>query len=233
LVFKVVNGEDTKNISMRSSSSWESVSKVESKLETISLFYSYDNHDFPDDVKYFLLSLEDKFGGTRGPIIQGSGSDFLSPVTPVIELAVSFVVVPFIKKYLDGFLNGDALKELGESHREEVASWFFKLEKELTTIVSVTNDLLKDYPNAVVCRHQKTDLILEVDLGSNKLSLALTRYDCDEARAMIPGSIVKAVKHIVENEVEESLGNFSLQYDYEAKEWCMHVTRLIKLSKRS
>ncbi len=173
---------------MRSSSSWEGFnrpSKAESKLETVSLFYGYDllDPDFPDDVKHFLLSLEDKLGGTRAPIIRGSGSNFLSPVTPAIGLAVSFVVAPFVRKYLDGLLKGDALKELGESHREEVASWFFKLEKELATIVAVTNDLLKDYPNAVVCRHQRTDLILEVDLDSSKLSIPLNKYDSDEARA--------------------------------------------------
>ncbi|WP_250121358.1 hypothetical protein [Chroococcidiopsis sp. CCMEE 29] len=180
-----------------------------------------------------MLSLEDRLGGTRCPIIRGSGSNFLSPVTPAIGLAVSIVVAPFIRKYLDGLLKGDALKELGESHREEVASWFFKLEKELATIVAVTNDLLKDYPNAVVCHHQKTDLTLEVDLGSNKLSVTLNRYHSDEARAMIPGSIVKAVKYIAENQVEGSLGDFSLQYDSQSKEWCMHVTKLIKLSERS
>ena len=223
---------------MRSSSSWEEFnrpSKAESKLETISLFYSYDllDPDFPDDVKHFLLSLEDRLGGTRCPIIRGSGSNFLSQVTPAIGLAVSFVVAPFIRKYLDGLLKGDALKELGESHREEVASWFFKLEKELAIIVAVTNDLLKDYPNAVVCRHQKTDLILKVDLGSNQLSVALSRYHSDEVRAMIPASIVKAVKYIIENSVEKNLGDFSLQYDSQSKEWCMHVTTLIKLSERS
>jgi hypothetical protein len=223
---------------MISSISWEGfnrVSKAESKLETISLLYGYDlcYADFPDDVKHFLLSLEDRLGGTRAPIIQGSGSNFLSLVTPAIELAVSFVVAPFIRKYLDGLLDADALKELGESHREGFTSWFFNLEKELSTIVAVSNDLLKEYPNAVVCRHQKTDLLLKVDLGSNKLRIALNRYDGDEAIAKIPDSIVKAVKHIIQNKVEGSLGDFSLQYDYEAKEWCMNVTTLIKLSERN
>lgn len=223
---------------MRSSSFWEEFnrpSKAESKLETVSLFYGHDllNPDFPDDVKHFLLSLEDKLGGTRCITIGSSGSNFLSPVTPAIWLAVSFVVAPLIRKYLDGLLKGDALKELGESHREEVASWFFKLEKELGTIVAVTNDLLKDYPNAVMCRHQKTDLILKVDLGNNKLSVALNRHHSDEARAMIPSSIIKAVKYIVENEVEGSLGDFSLQYDSQSKGWCMHVTTSIELSERS
>lgn len=223
---------------MKSSNSWEGFNRpsgVESKLETVSLLYSYDllDPDSPDDVKHFLLSLEDKFGGTRCPIIRGSGGDFLTPVTPAIELVVSFVVVPFIRKYLDGLLNGDALKEVGKSHREEVASWFLKLEKELATIVTVTNDLLKDYPNAVVCRQQKTDLVLKVDLGSDELSLALNRYHSDEARAMIPGSIVKAVKYIVENQIEGNLGDFSLQYNFQSKDWCMHVTTLIKLSEKS
>jgi len=220
---------------MKSSNSWERVNKSESKLETISLFYSYDllDPDFPDDVKHFLLSLEDKLGGTRSPIIRGSGSNFLLPVTPAIGLAISFVVVPFIRKYLDGFLKGDALKELGESHREEVESWFFKLEKELAIIVAVTNDLLKDYPYTVVCRRKKTDLILKVNLGSNQLSLTLNKYHSDEARAMIPASIVKAVKYIIENPVERNLGDFSLQYDSQSKEWCMHVTTFIKLSETS
>ncbi|MBD2081394.1 hypothetical protein [Leptolyngbya sp. FACHB-17] len=223
---------------MKSSSSWEGFnrpSRAESKLETISLLYSYDllDPDFPDEVKHFLLSLEEKLGGTRCPIVRGSGSNFLSPVTPAIGLVVSFVIAPFIRKYLDGLLNGDALKEIGESHREEIASWFFKLEKELTTIVAVTNGLLKDYPHAVVCRHQKTDLILKVDLGNNQLSIALNKYHSDEARAMIPSSIVKAVKYIVENQLKGSLGDFSLQYNFQSKEWCMHVTTLIKLSEKS
>jgi hypothetical protein len=223
---------------MKSSGSWEGFNrpnKVESKLQTISLLYSYDllDPDSPDEVKYFLLSLEEKFGGTRYPIIRGSGSNFLSPVTPAIGLVISFVVAPFIRKYLDGLLNGDALKELGESHNQEITSWFFKLEKELVTIVAVTNDLLKDYPNAVVCRHQETDLILKVDLGHNKLSISLNKYHSYEARAMIPGSIVKAVKYIVENQVEGSLGDFSLQYNSQSKEWCMHVTKLIKLPEKS
>ncbi|MBW4439642.1 MAG: hypothetical protein KME10_00125 [Plectolyngbya sp. WJT66-NPBG17] len=123
---------DKQIIIMTSSNSWKGFnrwSKAESKLETISLRYSYDllDPDYPSDVKHFLLSLEDKLGGNRYPIIRGSSSNFLSPVTPAIGLAISFVVAPFIRKYLDGLLKGDALKELGESHREEVASWFSKL----------------------------------------------------------------------------------------------------------
>ncbi|MBO1059101.1 MAG: hypothetical protein HEQ27_22380 [Dolichospermum sp. JUN01] len=79
---------------MKSSGSWEGFNrpnKVESKLQTISLLYSYDllDPDSPDEVKYFLLSLEEKFGGTRYPIIRGSGSNFLSPVTPAIGLVRS------------------------------------------------------------------------------------------------------------------------------------------------
>lgn len=222
---------------MKNSGSWEEFdlsSRVDSKLETISLSYIYDLlvPDFPDDVKHFLLSLEDKLGGARYSVIRGSGSDFLSPVTPAIGLVVSLVAAPFIRKYLDGLLNGDALKNLGETHHEGIALWFSKLEKEFATIVEVTNDLLKDYPDAVVCRRQKTDLVLRVDLGSNKLSVALNRGHSNEARAKIPSSIVRAVKYIVENPVGENLGDFTLRYDSLAQEWRMHVTTLIKLSDK-
>lgn len=222
---------------MKSSNSWQGFdirNRVNSKLETISLLYSYNliDSDFPDEVKYFLLSLEEKLGGNRYPIVSGRGDNFLSPVTPAIGLAVSFVVAPFIRKYLDGLLNGDALKEAGISHREEIASWFPKLEKDLATIIAITNDLLKDYPNAIVCRRQKTELMLKVDLGSNQLRVALSRYHSDEVRAMIPGNIVKAVKYIVENQLEENLGDFRLQYNYQSKEWCMHVTSLVKLPEK-
>ncbi|MBD1845153.1 hypothetical protein H6F89_17440 [Cyanobacteria bacterium FACHB-63] len=186
-----------------------------------------------DDSKQFLLSLEDRLGGERTLLAKGSGDIFLSPVSPAIGLVASFVVAPLIRKYLDGLLDGDALEELGESHREEVASWFFKLEEDITTIVAVTDDLLKDYPNAFVCRRQQTDLVLTVDLGSSKLGIVLNKYHPDEARETLPNSIVKAVKYIVENQVEGSLGDFSLQYDSQSEEWYMHVTMLIKLSERS
>jgi len=223
---------------MKSSKSWDEFNRPdggESNLKTISLLYFYDllAPDFPDDVDDFLLALEDKLGGTNAsktPSGSGGSSHLLDPS---VWLLASFVVVPLIKKYLDGLLNGDALKGLGEGHRKEIESWFLKLEKDLGTIVLVTNDLLKDYPNAVVCRQQKTDLVLRVDLGCNKLNITLNKNHSDESRAMIPGSIVKAVKHIVEDQTEGNLGDFSLQYDPRSKEWCMYVTTLIKLSEKS
>ncbi len=75
--------------------------------------------------------------------------------------------------------------------------------------------------------------MLEVDLDSSKLSITLNRYDSDEARAMIPSSVVKAVKYILENQVEGSLGDFNLRYDSLSREWYMYVTTLLKLPERS
>jgi len=174
--------------------------------------------------------LEDKFGGKRCPVISGSGSQFLPPVTPAIEIVVSFVAIPFIRKYLDGVLNGEALKELGEKHRETISSWFSKLENELETVVTVTNDLLKDYPKAVVCRRQETDFILEVDLDTKKLRAVLNKNHSTEARVKLPGSIVKAVRYIVENQTDQYLEEFKLHFDFQSKEWDLYATTPIKLS---
>jgi hypothetical protein len=219
---------------MVKSGSWEGFerfSKAASKLETVSLSYRYDliDSDFPNDLKAFLLALEGKFGGTRypkGP--SGRGDNYLSAVAPAVGIVVSFIVVPLIRKYLDGIFNVDALKELGESHRDAINSWFSELEKELDMIVAITNNLLKEHPEALICRRQRTDLVLRTDLGDIKLSVALTRHHSEEIRAMIPHSIVRALRYLAENHAKgNNLGDFTLRYDHNEKKWFMHVTNVI------
>jgi hypothetical protein len=217
--------------------SWEGFerySKVASKLEAVSLGYRYDliDPDSPNDLKAFLLAIEEKLGGSRypnGP--RGRGDNYLSAVAPAVEIGASFIVVPLIRKYLDGFFNGDVLKELGESHRNAINSWFSKLEKELDIVVATTNNLLKEYPEALICRRQRTDLILKTDLGDIKLSVALTRYHSEEIRAMIPSSIVRAVRYLAENYAKgNNFGDFTLYYDHDEKKWFMRATNVIDFS---
>ncbi|MBD2328963.1 hypothetical protein [Alkalinema sp. FACHB-956] len=220
---------------MKKSYSWEgfeSWKKGESKLETISLLYSYDlgDADAPSDVRDFLIALEERFGGSTYPVIRLSGDNYLSVVTPSVGILVSFIVAPLVRKYLDGFFNGDGLKELGETHREEITLWFSKLEQELDVVVAATNDLLQEYPETLICRRQRTDLILETNLGESKLSIALNRHHSQEIRAAIPSSIVNAIKYLIENPPEGHLGNFTLHYDSSKKKWLIHVTNVIDFS---
>lgn len=222
---------------MVKSGSWEGFerdSKVASKLETVSLGYRYDliDPDSPNDLKVFLLALEEKFGGTRSPNgPSGRGDNYLSEVVPAVGIVVSFIVVPLIRKYLDGLFSGDALKELGERQHDAINLWFSKLEKELDMIVAITNDLLKEYPEALICRRQKTDLILKTDLGDIKLIVPLTRYHSKEIRAMVPGSIVRAIRYLAKNHAkDDNLGEFTLRYDHKEEKWFMHVTNVIDFS---
>jgi hypothetical protein len=216
-----------------SSEDFESWKKGESKLETISLLYSHHlgNADAPGDVRDFLIALDKRFGGSTFPVLQGSGSSYLaSVVTPNVGILVSFIVAPLVRKYLDGLFNGDALKELGEDHRKEIKLWFSKLEQELDMVVAVTNDLLKEYPETLTCRRQRTDLILETNLGKSRLSIILNKHHSQEIRAAIPGSIVNAIKYLIENPAEEHVANFTLRYDSDEKKWLIHATNVINLS---
>ncbi len=217
------------------SEDFESWKTGESKLETISLGYVHNlgDADSPSDVREFLTAIDERFGGSTVPVLQGSGGssdNFLSVLTPNVTIVISFIVFPLLRKYLDGLFNGDALKQLGEDHRKEINLWFSKLEQELDMVVAVTNDLLKEYPETLTCRRQRTDLILETNLGESRLSIILSRYHSKEVRAAIPGSIVDAVKYLIENRTEEHLGNFTLHYDSDKKKWLVHVTNVINFS---
>jgi hypothetical protein len=97
-------------------------------------------------------------------------------------------------------------------------------------VVAVTNDLLKEYPETLTCRRQRTGLILETNLGESRLSIVLDRHHSQEVRAAIPVSIVNAIKYLIKNPTEEHLGNFTLHYDSGKKKWLIHVTNVIDLS---
>lgn len=221
---------------MKKSYSWEDFErwkKGESKLETISLLYSHylDDADSQIDARDFLIVLNERFGGSCYPVFQGSGDTTCLPaVTPAIGIIVSFIVAPLIRKYLDGFLSGDEIKALGENNREEISLWFSKLEQELDILAAVTNDLLKEYPKAFICRRQRTNLILETNLGKSKLSIALSKDHSQEARAAIPSSIVNAIKYLAENPTDGNLGDFILRYDSGKNKWLIYVTNVIDFS---
>jgi hypothetical protein len=85
-----------------SSKDFELCKKGESKLETISLTYSHDldGADAPSDVRDFLIALDERFGGSTVPVLQGSGNNYLSVVTPSVGILVSFIVAPLVRKYL-------------------------------------------------------------------------------------------------------------------------------------
>lgn len=217
--------------------SFKKTSKANSKLDNIKIRYLYHplGCEYPEDFKQLLISLQDKFGGTRSTPLVAAGSDGLIEFSFVLKLNLTIIIAPFIAKFLDGLLNGDELKRVGEDYRRRALKWFSQTEKEVAELIRETENLLIAYPNALVCKGlgTKIPIIIEVDEDLSKIKI-FVEFDAElpeEAIRSLSLSISNAVSFIVGNKAMAGIEKLEMKFDYFSNEWFLQSITAIEIPK--
>jgi hypothetical protein len=206
---------------------FKKTSKVDSKLENIQIKYLYfpQGCEHPEELKGLLVSLQNKFSGTRTVPIMGAGADGFVEFSLTLKLNLSIIVAPFIAKFLDGLLNGDGLKQVGENYRKIFLRWFSKTEAEIMEIITEIENLLEAYPNVLVRKGSNTSIPIVIEVKQDRIKIKiLIEYKPDlpkKAIEILPLSISNAVCFFARNETKADTNEINMEFDFDSNKWIL------------
>ena len=188
-------------------------------METIDFSYSYYESD-ETRLEQYLSSLENELGGTRNPLVVRAGA--IDLVT-ILEVVVSFIATaalqPILEKYFEGLFNADAIKGLGEHHREQILIWLNKLRSEIETSLKAMKFLSDIHVKSNSLGNEEA-VALIINIGHIPLFIVLNHNVITPNLLLsLPQGIVNAIKYIAENQLPEDSHVLQLYFDRFSEKW--------------
>ncbi|MDI6759729.1 MAG: hypothetical protein QMD05_02765 [Candidatus Brocadiaceae bacterium] len=186
--------------------------------EVLELEYHYPKHE-ECEYKNLLGVLEREFGGTREPYLLKAGAiDLVTFFEIVLSFTVSLTIKPVISKYLEGFLNTDKVKQLGEEHRKIITDWFLRLESDVSKLIDLIQRIdIKRIP----IEDKERALAITIYLGKRTTLYVVLNHEARTPRLManLPIGLTKAVRFLAERGIPEDALVCQLYFDKETEKW--------------
>lgn len=182
--------------------------------------YSYHGKN-ESDLEGLINLFENAVGGKRQPYgIRAGAIDLLTFFDIVIPFTAGVALTPLVKKYFEGLLNADELKNLGEKHRLELANWYDKIGSNIKKLISP----VAHSPKAVLPRYtfqgSEKAAALRVDFGEIECFIVLNHTAInDELISKIPETITSIIHNLMSFGLPEETHVLQLYYDRKNREW--------------
>lgn len=178
--------------------------------------YSYSQVD-EGQVLPLVNYLEKQFGGQKKPYYSKFGA---LDIVSFLEIAVSFSVLPYLKKYLEGLLSFDEAKKLGENHRDNLIKYYDYIESNVQKIVEVINyQYVSGLPKIKFNENEKA-LVLFLPLGRLSIYVVINHLKINNILiTKIPIGVKNAFKYILTNKLPDNLLSIQLYFSVKYKEW--------------
>lgn len=184
-------------------------------MEVIELEYVYCQRE-EQAIEALLRKLQHEVGGNRRPYAtRGGGIDLVT----FLEIAISFTAGPVLSKYFEGLFNAEALKQLGERHRQQISEWFLKLESDSSLLLRTVQYLL-DIERIPLSFEEERAFAIKIKLGRCDLYVVLNHVTRTPRLLLnLPKGIIKAIRFLAEKGVPEDAVVFQLYFDKISQEW--------------
>lgn len=173
------------------------------------------------DLEAFLSELQDEVGGERNPYSSRKGA--IDLVT-FLSIVATFVIVPTlqsaVQKYLEGLLDFDGLKDLGEAHRKQIFIWFQRIGNEVLRLVRAVQEKQLLIRKPFTFQQKEEALALEIPTKFGNTYIVLNhKYISSTLLENLPRAVVTAIRYLHENLPLEEAIVFQLYYDASSQDW--------------
>lgn len=182
--------------------------------------YSYRKSE-EADLEVLINHFENSVGGMRKPYGMGARAiDLVTIFEIVIPFTTGVAVTPILKKYFEGLLNANELKNLGEKHRNEIAGFYNKVSSNLKQIVSpIQNSLGAIFPSYTLQGVEKA-AALRVEFGGIECFIVLNNASINEELInKIPEAVRSVIHMLMDYGLPEETHVLQLYYDREESNW--------------
>ncbi|URD51261.1 hypothetical protein [Chroococcidiopsis sp. CCNUC1] len=189
-------------------------------MEFLQIEYVYQ-HSEEQDLEAFLTELQNEVGGERSPYYSRGGAIDLVAFFGVV---VAFVIAPTLQsaaqKYLEGLLNLDELKNLGEGHRKQIFRWFQEIETRVYRLIRTIQAKQFLISRTFTFQQKEEALVLEVPTKFGTIYVVLNhKHISPTLLENLPRGIVAAIRYLHENSLLEEGIAFQLYFDVASQEW--------------
>ena len=189
-------------------------------MEPIQIDFVYQQSE-EEDLENFLSELQDEVGGERNPYSSRRGAICL---VTFLSIVATFIIVPTVQsavqKYLEGLLNFDGLKDLGEAHRKQVAIWFQKIGNEVRRLVRSVQENQFLIRKRFTFQQKEEALALEIPTKFGSIYIVLNHeYTSPTLLENLPKAVVAAIRYLHEHPPLEESIVFQLYFDTSSQEW--------------
>ena len=190
------------------------------KLQELNVVYSFRASE-EAIIRDAITSLETEIGGERELHEGQKGAvDNLSFLEIVAWITASLPVQIVAKKYLEGLLNADGIKKLGEDHRAKLTEWTRSIAIDLAGIVAALSKLLDHgLPTLNYRGHAKAlTLLIPIPAGQCYVTLNHARMST-RTLANLPRGIMRLLEFMSQGSLPQDCRLFQLYFDEVTHEW--------------
>lgn len=180
-------------------------------------YYSGDEAALDGYIKLF----EDVVGGNRKPYWARAGAiDLVTFLDIVIPFTAGVALTPLIKKYFEGLLNADELKNLGSKHRVEIRDWFKKVENNIAKLISPIVDDSNPAIFHINSQVKGKALALRVHFGHVECFIVLNHATISKSLIeSVPRAVTNVINLLMIHGVPEDTHVIQIYYDIRSDEW--------------
>lgn len=180
-------------------------------------YYSGDEAALDEYLKLF----EDVVGGNRQPHWgRVGGIDLVTFLEIVISFTAGVTITPLLKKYFEGLLNADELKNLGSKHRAEIRDWFKKVEDNIRKLIA---PIIEDQKPSIFHTNFHIEgkaLALRVHFRDVECFIVLNHATISKSLLdSVPQAVTKVINYLITHGVPEDTHVIQIYYDIESEEW--------------
>jgi len=190
-----------------------------SSLQVTQIEYVYGKYE-EANLLPILKMLETEIGGKRKPYgMRGGAIDLVTFLEIVISFVAGVAIRPVISKYFEGFFNADALKKLGEKHRQQIINWSTKLQDDIEIIIKAFE---RAYKTTVPITFQgKPEAVaICIHLGLSSFHIVLNHENVSpKLMRNLPKGVILALRYLAESSIPKDATALQLYFDKTSHSW--------------
>ena len=168
-----------------------------------------------------LAELEKEIGGKRAPCrIRGGAIDVVTFLEITLTWVVSTTLSQLFKKYIEGLLDADSVKKMGESHRAELKNWYSTVESQINSIVDSVERVRSITPIFTFQDHEEC-LALVFGLPNGASCYVVLNHPRMSSAMLkrIPQAVVNTLRYAIEDGLPADVRSAQSYYDRDTDSW--------------